>query len=410
MNWKQLLPLFLLGLALLALPGAAAADDNNPQMTISAGKGGFLLTSPDGDFIIKIRGLVQTDGRFFIGDHPAAIDTFVLRRVRPIFEGTVYKYFDFRIMPDFGGGQTVLQDAYLDAKLTPVFKVRFGKAKAPFGLERLQSSSELEFVERSLATNLVPNRDLGIHVFGDLLTNKLSYAVAVMNGVVDGGSADNDTGQSKDLVARIFVKPLNGLGVGIAYSAGGQQGSLTTPNLPSYKTSGQQTFFKYRLSTLLDSSTVANGTRYRYSPQFNYYHGPLGILGEYVFTSQEVRTGIATAKIGNSAWNLYASYVLTGEDASYKAVDPRDPFDPGAGKLGAFEVVFRYSRLDIDNDAFPIFADPLAVASEAKQWTAGLNWYLNRNVKFVFNYDQTSFDGGNLKTEKLFVSRFQISF
>lgn len=409
MNWKMFLLLCSLGALLLT--STVNADENNPPMSISAGKGGFLLTSPDGDFIIKFRGLVQTDGRFFIGDQPSsAPDTFVLRRVRPIFEGTIYKFFDFRIMPDFGNGQTVLQDAYLDAKFATALKVRIGKAKEPFGLERLQSAQDIEFVERSLANDLVPNRDLGIQVFGDLLSAKFTYQAAIMNGVVDGGSADSDTGNSKDFIGRLFAKPFNGFGVGIAFSTGKQEGSLTSPNLPTYKTSGQQTFFKYRSSTVIDTTTIADGTRNRYSPQFYFYHGPVSVLGEYVFSSQEVRNGLLAQKIANKAWNLYATFVITGEDASYKSVDPRNLFNPGEGKFGALEATFRYDKLDIDDDAFPIFADPLTAATEATNWTAGLNWYLNRNVKFVFNYDRTTFEGGNLLTEKLFLTRFQISF
>ena len=409
MNWWK--SLFSIGVALMMLFAGMLRGDENAPLSISAGKGGFLLTSPDGDFILKLRGYVQEDGRFFVSDKPTgAVDTFLLRRARPILEGTLYKYFDFRIMPDFGNGQATIFDAYLDAKFSTAFKVRFGKAKPPVGLERLQSATDIEFVERSLANDLVPNRDLGIQVFGDLANAKINYTAGVMNGVVDGGNTDVDSGQSKDFVGRVFVKPANGLGLGIGFTSGNQDGSLTSPNLPTYKTSGQLTFFKYRLTTLIDTTTVANGRRYRYSPQFYYYHGPLGLFGEYVFSSQDVQNGLATAKINNKAWNLYATYVLTGENASYKAVDPKNPFDPSKGHFGALEVAFRVDQLDVDNDAFPIFADPLAVATKAKNWTAGLNWYLNRNVKFVFDYDRTTFEGGNLSTENLLLTRFQVAF
>ncbi len=77
--------------------------------------------------------------------------TFLLRRVRPILQGTVYKYFDFRIMTDFGNGQSTVQDAYADFTYFPQTKFRFGKFKPPVGLERLVSGSEMLFVERALA-------------------------------------------------------------------------------------------------------------------------------------------------------------------------------------------------------------------------------------------------------------------
>lgn len=34
-------------------------------------------------------------------------------------------------------------------------------------------------------------------------------------------------------------------------------------------------------------------------------------------------------------------------------------------------------------------------AAAARAWGVGVNWYLNQNVKFVVNYDRTTFDGGN---------------
>lgn len=404
MKLKYLLPIFLIIIA--AQRGLIHADT---PLNITAGKGGFQLSSPDGDFVLKIRGIIQADGRFFLQDQPAAVDTFTMRRVRPIFEGTVFTIFDFRFTPDFGGGTTVIQDAYLDARFQPAAKVRFGKAKAPFGLERLQSAADIEFVERSLATFLVPNRDLGIQLFGDLAGGKVSYAAAIMNGVVDGGSSDTDVGNGKDFVGRIFVQPMNGLGVGVSVSTGDEKGNLLNPALPNYKTSGQQTFFRYRASTtLLPDTVLGDGKRKRYSPQAYFYRGPFGFLGEYVFASQEVRRDANTTALDNKAFNLNGYFVLTGEPAGYKGIVPNKSFGSEGG-LGAFELALRYSELDVDNDAFPLFADPLLFSTKAKNWTIGLNWYLNKNVKFVFDYDQTNFDGGTLKTEKLFLTRFQIN-
>ncbi|HYU33428.1 MAG TPA: porin, partial [Thermoanaerobaculia bacterium] len=186
----------------------AAAEKAKTATSATSGRDGFSLKSADGAYQLKIRGYVQLDGRFFQGDDERpATDTFILRRVRPIFEGTVFKIFDFRVMPDFGAGTTVLQDAYLDARFSPKLKVRTGKFKPPVGLERLQSGQDLLFVERALPTNLVPNRDLGIQLFGDLAGGNVSWAAGVFNGVPDGGNGDLDTNDGKDYAARLFFQP-----------------------------------------------------------------------------------------------------------------------------------------------------------------------------------------------------------
>lgn len=59
-------------------------------------------------------------GGFFVGaPQNLGVNTFVLRRVRPTLEGTLFDRFGFRIVPDFGNGQTVLQDAYINARFVP---------------------------------------------------------------------------------------------------------------------------------------------------------------------------------------------------------------------------------------------------------------------------------------------------
>lgn len=401
----------------------AAAAKAKEQPVLVAGREGFALKSSDGNFQLKLRGYFQSDSRVFFGDEQQPIaNTLILRRVRPIIEGTVYKYFDFRIMTDFGGGQATLQDLHLDAKFWPQAKFRLGKFKTPFGLERLQSATDLLFIERALPTNLVPNRDLGGQVYGDLWDGSLSYAAGLFNGVVDLGSGDFDDRDGKDFAGRVFAHPFKrtkvelaqGLGLGLAGTIGNQLGTPTSPNLPAYRTTGQQVFFRYRSDGTLAGTTLANGEHYRISPQAYYYAGPFGLLTEYVVSAQKVKRGTTEAQLSNESWQVAGSYVLTGEKASYRGVTPKKVFELGTGHFGALEIAGRYSQLKVDGGTFPVFANPTAVARKAEAWAVGLNWYFNKNVKFVLNYEQTGFDGGGTKgdreTEKAFLSRFQIAF
>jgi len=170
------------------------------------------VRSADSNFVFKVRGYVQADLRFYADDYPGgtANDTFLIRRARPIFEGTVYDKYDFRVMLDFASGinssaanNGFLQDAYLNARFLPEFQVQVGKFKEPVGLERLQSGANLLFVERGYPTQLVPNRDVGVQLQGDLLGGLFRYEAGVFNGVADGGSGDADVSDDeKDIAGR----------------------------------------------------------------------------------------------------------------------------------------------------------------------------------------------------------------
>ena len=77
--------------------------------------------------------------------------------------------------------------------------VRAGKYKAPLDLERLQSDPYIEFSERSEIQNVVPNRDTGLELHGDLIDNRLTYQLALMNGVPNNtASVDIDNNDGKD--------------------------------------------------------------------------------------------------------------------------------------------------------------------------------------------------------------------
>lgn len=400
----------------------AAAEKAKTAASATAGRDGFSIKSADGAFVLKLRGYTHFDGRFYQEDdqRPAA-DTFLLRRIRPIVEGTVFKIFDFRIMPDFAQGTTVLQDGYLEGRFSPAFRVRAGKFKPPVGLERLQSATDILFIERAFPTALVPNRDMGIQLSGDLAGGGVNWAAGYFNGVPDGGSNDVDVEDRKDAAARIFFTPfakgggpLKGLGFGVSATQGEQTGTLSAPGLAAYRTPGQQTFFSFRTDGTTAGTVIAAGDRERLSPQAYLYAGPFGILTEYVTSSQEVRRGDVIADLESTAWQVAASWVIAGGEPSFRAVAPKQPFDLEAHTWGAFELAARISRLEVDDDAFPLFANPASSASAAESLGLGFNWYLNRNLRVALNYEVTEFEGGaatgDRDDEKVFLSRFQISF
>lgn len=412
----------------------AGAEKAKTQPAVSIGASGIQVRSADSNFVFGIRGYVQADGRFGVGDSSGPYnDTFLMRRVRPIFEGSIYRKIDYRLMLDFGSGVTsttsndgFVQDAYVNMRFLPELQLQVGKMKEPVGLERLQSGANLLFVERGYPTALVPNRDVGVMLQGELARQRFNYQVGVFNGVSDGGSTDFETlDDGKSVAARIFaqpflgsgIKPLEGLGLGVA----GTYGQLDGP-LRGYVSPGQKQVFNYRAGTGAAENVLGDGQQWRIAPQGYYYWGPFGLFEEYTVSSQEVRqagggaSAGTTGRLANTAWQVAGSWFLTGENNSWKAVTPIKPLNfSDTGGLGALELAARVQELNIDADAFPVFANPAVSIDNAFSWGVGVNWHLNRNLKFSLDYEHTRFDGGSqnpfsAQDEQVILSRVQFSF
>jgi phosphate-selective porin OprO/OprP len=81
-----------------------------------------------------------------------------------------------------------------------------------------------------------------------------------------------------------------------------------------------------------------------------------------------------------SGYYVMASYFLTGESRPYKygdgcfdRVKPKKPLGEGAG---AWQLAARYSYVDLTEGN----------GGKLNDYVVGLNWYLNNNARFMFNY------------------------
>ncbi|BAW80447.1 phosphate-selective porin O and P [Candidatus Nitrosoglobus terrae] len=377
---------------------------------------GFFLRSTDHAFEIKLGLNFQTDGRFFFDNNTPNILEF--RRVRPIIRGTLFRHIEFKFMPDFGQGKTnYLLDDYLTFNYWPQFQIQIGKFKPPVGLERLQSAQDTLFMERGLPSNLIPNRDIGIQLYGDMLLKRLTYQIGTFfTGAPDNtNTTDIDQNSGKEFDARIFTHPflnhsiswLRGLGIGVGSSYGSTQGKLAKFKIPNGG-EGVINFFTY------DKDVMAAGERLIISPQLYYSWKSFSLLGEYAYNSQEVQKKSDLNTIHNQAWQLASSYVITGENPSYEGVTPQRKFDPTRGAWGALEIKARYNEFYIDSNAFPVFANPTKNAHSVKAWAVGINWYLMRRTKVMLEYEEAYFWGGatsrDMPTERLLMSRLQFAF
>jgi phosphate-selective porin OprO/OprP len=321
-----------------------------------------------------------------------------------------------RIVPDFAGGKLVVQDAYVDLKYLDWITLRAGKMKVPFGLERLQYEGTTMFVERGLPTQIAPNRDVGVELFGTIARG-VQWQLGVFDGVPDGAIGDGDLSDSKDYVGRVFVvpspcphSPLRGLGFGVAATYGHDYGTASQPELPAYKTQGGTTFVSY------DSTAVADGTRWRVSGQGHWFFGPFGALGEYARSQQRVANSTGIGEVTADAWQVEAQWVVTGDDATYGGVKPREALDPAHHRWGAIDVVARYDELRVNGGAFTAqLLDPAKAARRARGYGVGVDWFLSEHVRATLDGQLTTFRLGfanatDRPDELVLTARMQASF
>ena len=255
---------------------------------------------------------------------------------------------DFRIVPDFGQGQALLFDAYVDIRPWRFVALRVGKFKSPFGLERLQNDAFLTFAERGLPSDLVPDRDIGASLHGDVANGAFLWELGLFDGALDNNSAnqDGDTNDGKDVVVRVFGHPLrplrrawlHNLGVGAAASYGKQHGTASLPGVGPYKTTGQNTFFAYYFdSTALKPTVIAISNHYRFSPQLYWYLGPFGLLAEYVYDAVTVTNSLAGAPprttLVHQAWQVEVSGVVDRRARRLQRHLPQAPLQPAQAAL-----------------------------------------------------------------------------
>jgi phosphate-selective porin OprO/OprP len=279
--------------------------------------------------------------------------------------------------------------------------------KSPIGVERWQSAHARWFTDLITTTYLVPNRTVGAMLWGNVGDGLAEYYAGLFNGAPDGGSSNvSASGQNtKDFEARLAVSPFAKTsivplkkftaGAGVTYAP--QLNGLGT-----YATANQQSFFKYRSSTI--NATAANpGEQVRFVPNLQYFWGPFGLYAEAAWSTVGV-TGVTASKgkitreysenLTNFGWQIAASSMLTGEENAFRAISPRRKFSPSTGGWGALQLTARVGQLTVDSNAFPIYADANTQAESSTTFGTGLNWILNDNTKLTLQYDYTSFIGG----------------
>jgi phosphate-selective porin OprO/OprP len=395
------------------LANTATEFEKQPKVELSNGRVSFK--SRDGSNSIQIEGRVHFDWANYsqktpaVDNRPADVRDLNsgtnFRRVRLGVSGTFAKDFEFALIGEWGGTGTessTLDEASLSWKGLKPFSVKIGAFKPGGALDEATSDNDIKFLERATAASLQASLAGGTARKGIELgaTGDRWLVRAALTGELYGNAEQND--EQTGVTARIAGRPFASDDVDVHLGANAAFIVEAPQNNAAATTNARQTFrlrdrpeLRVDGDRLIDTGDVAIDGAQSYGLEAALRYKGLVLQGEYIAFALDQRNvfGPAPSDLNFDAYYVQASYVITGESMSYNAsrgawngVRPRADFKPGVAP-GAWEVAARYSVTDLD-DAPATGAQPAGSVrgGEQKIVTLGVNWYLNRNVRFLFNY------------------------
>ncbi len=351
-----------------------------------------------------------------------AQDATFFRTARLHAEGEMFDVFEYKIEMDFAGRddadlqRTLFKDVYLGVKDLPMLgRLRVGHFKEPFSLEELTSARFISFMERGLPNALVPQRNVGVMSLNHNESQTVTWAFGAFRQLDENPPFRQDDGGSAFTARATWLpwydEPSEGRGLlhlGLAY------------RYLDFDNPVQRVRQRPEINVgprVVDTGNFGNNVNAHFvGPEVAFVYGPFSAQAELV-ASQFERTGGSNDANFNGMY-VYVSYFLTGENRAYKRsegrfdrIKPLENFfrvrtgdgDVGTGR-GAWEVLYRYSNLDLQN------VDAAVLGGYAADHTFGLNWYLNPNMRIMWNYIHTEPSLLHTEPMDIFAMRAQFDF
>ncbi|MDB5502910.1 MAG: hypothetical protein JWR89_2812 [Tardiphaga sp.] len=310
-----------------------------------------------------------------------------------------------------GGAVSGIENAYISYTGFHPFggksAIEIGVMDLPYTLDEATSSNDTTFMERSssnvIATSIAAGdfrSAVGARWFDDRYWAG-AYVTGPTTGAIHSASSVNPNGTSEQygVVARVAGQLISGKDY--SFHLGGDAQFLLAA--PHNRVTGAQTLtlsdrpeLRIDPTTIVTTGALANVSGAQvYSVEAAGNYGPLFFQGEYYWynVDRNAATGLPPVGASNVKFDggyAQASWVLTGEtrkynaaNAAYGGIAPANPFSLDHGGWGAWEIAGRVSRIDLNDQ----LATANGVAGGVQTvYTAGLNWYVNTNVRFMLNY------------------------
>jgi phosphate-selective porin OprO/OprP len=313
-----------------------------------------------------------------------------------------------------GGGTSGVENAYLSyTGLKPFggkLSIEAGIMDIPYTLDEATSSNDILFMERAssgiIAQNIAAGdfrSAIGARWFNDTFWAG-AYVTGPTTGAIHSASSTSPVAQNEQygVAARAAGQIVSGKDY--SFHLGGDFEDLIQPahtivngiNGAQTLTLNDRPELRIDPTSLVSTGAIANVSSAQvYSVEAAGNYGPLFFQGEYFWFNVQRGANTGLPPIGAPDLKFQggyaeASYVLTGEShpynsasASYGGINPARPFNLDGVNWGAWEIAARYSTMDLNN----LIGTSTGIAGGRQNIaTVGLNWYVNRNVRFMFDY------------------------
>ncbi len=389
-----------------------AASSVSEGTVVGKFEGGKLeFASADGDFSARLGGRIHVDAMGIDADRDYRVtvgneqDTIGLRTGRLYLAGSLMDTLDYKWQVDFAKGANKFKDFYVALKDSPVGRIQAGQFKEAMSMETLQSSNYITTMEvSSMGSAFVPARNVGLQISDHNEAETLTWALGVFKE--DGSDTGFASGSGENNVtARVTGTPLRSesgdevLHLGASYRHQTDVGGTIT-----YKTKGPVGLSS---NSAVTTGAIPADDANALQVEAAWIRGPLSFQAEY--TQVEVD---ATGMSDPSFSGMYGlvSYFFTGEHRAYKPsagtfsrVKVDRVYGDGEPGCGAWEAYARCGTVDLEDQG--------VLGGELDDLTIGVNWYLNRNSRILFNYVHMDVGGapGNGEVDAL-MARWQLDF
>ncbi|MDX1455416.1 MAG: porin [Gammaproteobacteria bacterium] len=349
----------LLAGLLVAMPATAATDVST--------KGGLSAENGD-EFSFKFGGRIQLDYAIFDEDNVPMSNGYEFRRARLFASGTLYQNWDYKAQYDFAGDDLTAKDLYVRYSGLDNASVTIGQFKQPFGLEELTSSKYITFMERSGNAIFATSRRIGVGY--NSASNDSTFAASFYGQPVGFEPAGDEGLGLGARYTTLLSKSDDGLfhlgaAVAIEEAADSDLEELRFRARPS----------AHLAERLVDTGTFAGvDTLTKLGVEAAWVSGPLSVQGEFMTADVARADGFEDAAF--SGYYAFVSYFLDGVTSR--------PYKKGSfGRVkasGVWELGLRLSVVDLNDE------DAGFAGGELTDITIGANYYVNPNLRFMFNY------------------------